>query len=432
MSSGSAAPANQDSLIAELSSLTGLAPAEAEQYLAAANGDLQIAASLFFEGSRLSAPYSEGDDDSASDNDMAGDDQQQNPNPNVPQGGGRTLDGSYVPGPASSSSGQPAQGRQAPAQRGLRTLGDLQGRSGGHGHGHDHDDDDEEDDQENQDFFAGGEKSGLAVQNPNQANPRDQINSILRRARQGVPRPGGDSAEPASRFTGTGMTLGGDDAPSRAIPDPSADVPQPAPRAHRELHLWRDGFSVDDGPLYRYDDPTNARTLEMINTGHAPLHILNVEHGQEVDVEVHPHKDEDYKRPKQKYVAFGGSGQRLGSPTPGASSTPPPPAAATSTTTASAPVSTGSAAATVAVDSSVPTINLQIRLGDGTRLQSQFNTTHTIGDVYNFVNASSTASLQREYALMTTFPSKELNDKSQVLGDLAEFKRGGVVVQKWK
>jgi UBX domain-containing protein 1 len=166
----------------------------------------------------------------------------------------------------------------------------------------------------------------------------------------------------------------------------------------------------------------------MINTGHAPLHILNVEHGQEVDVEVHAHKDEDYKQPKKKYVPFSGSGQRLGSPTPGAS-TPAAPAAASSSTTA-ASASTGSAQPSVDVDTSAPTVTLQIRLGDGTRMQSRFNTTHTIGDVYDFVDRASTDG--RAYALMTTFPSKELTDRAQVLGDMAEFKRGGVVVQKWK
>ena len=166
----------------------------------------------------------------------------------------------------------------------------------------------------------------------------------------------------------------------------------------------------------------------MINTGHAPLHILNVEHGQEVDVEVHAHKDEDYKQPKKKYVPFGGSGQRLGSPTPSASTSAAPAAASSSTAAASA--STGSAQPSVDVDSSAPTVTLQIRLGDGTRMQSRFNTTHTIGDVYSFVDRASTDG--RAYALMTTFPSKELTDKAQVLGDMAEFKRGGVVVQKWK
>ena len=166
----------------------------------------------------------------------------------------------------------------------------------------------------------------------------------------------------------------------------------------------------------------------MINTGHAPLHILNVEHGQEVDVEVHAHKEENYKPSKKKYVPFSSTGNRLGSPTPGGD--PTPTIASTTSTTAS--TSTSSAPATVEVDASAPTITLQIRLGDGTRLQSRFNTTHTIGDVYDFVTRASAASQAREFALMTTFPSKELTDKDQILGDLAEFKRGGVVVQKWK
>lgn len=366
---------------------------------------------------------------------MAGEEQSKPTPPQQPvPGGGRTLGGDYVPPTeASASSAQASSSRQAP-QRGLRTLKDLQsgGGSGGHGHAHDDDRDSDDDDQddENQDFFTGGEKSGLAVQNPNAANPRDHINNILKRARQNAPRPGGDDERPSSHFRGAGTTLGGDDAPSRTIPDPNANVAQPAERAHRELHLWRDGFSVDDGALFRYDDPANARTLEMINTGHAPLHILNVEHGQEVDVEVHAHKDEDYKQPKKKYVPFAGSGQRLGSPTPGSATASVPTTAATSSVT-SATASTGSAAPAVEVDASAPTVTLQIRLGDGTRLQSRFNTTHTVGDIYDFVTRSSPSSQTRSFALMTTFPSKELSDKAQVLGDMAEFKRGGVVVQKW-
>lgn len=428
----SEAASDRDAQIAQLANLTGLDPAQAERYLNASNGDLTLAASLFFDESAEQA-----EDNSASDVDMAGDDQGDSNPPQQPvPGGGRTLGGAYVPPPAgasSSSSQQPAR-NQPPQQRGvagLRTLRDLQSSGGGAGHGHAHDDgdrDSDEDfqDEEGQDFFAGGEKSGLAVQNPNQANPRDQINNILKRARQNAPRPGGDDERPSSHFRGAGTTLGGDDAPSRTIPDPNANIPAPPPRAHRELHLWRDGFSVDDGPLFRYDDPANARTLEMINTGHAPLHILNVEHGQEVDVEVHAHKDEDYKQPKKKYVPFSGSGNRLGSPTPGASSMAAPPSgAATSSGTA-----TSSAPPAVNVDSSAPSVMLQIRLGDGTQLRSRFNTTHTIGDVYDFVTRSS--SQQREFALMTTFPSKELTDKSQTIGETDTLNKGGVVVQKWK
>lgn len=199
------------------------------------------------------------------------------------------------------------------------------------------------------------------------------------------------------------------------------------PRVSRTLHLWQDGFSIDDGPLHRFDDPANAPVLALINQGRAPLALLGVQPGQEVDLQLDPHKDEKYVQPKQKWKPFSGQGQRLGSPTPGPSTTAPPPPQSQQSSSASAAPQGPS----VNIDDSQPITTLQIRLGDGTRLTSRFNTSHTIGDVYAFVTASSPSSQNRGFQLMTTFPSKPLEDKSQKLEDLAELKRGGVVVQKW-
>ena len=151
---------------------------------------------------------------------------------------------------------------------------------------------------------------------------------------------------------------------------------------------------------------------------------MNVRPGQEVDVEVKQHQ-ENYVKPKPKYKPFSGVGQRLGSPTPGPGThAPAPPASA-----ASVPTSTTSEKPSI--DESQPTITLQIRLGDGTRLSTRFNTTQTIGDVYSFIAAASPSSQARSWVLMTTFPSTELRDKEAILGELKEYKRGGVVVQKW-
>lgn len=229
------------------------------------------------------------------------------------------------------------------------------------------------------------------------------------------------------------MTLGGEGAESRVIEDPRADAPRAAERVQRVLHLWSDGFSVDDGSLFRYDDPANAATLAMINQGRAPLELLNVENNQEVDLQLDNQKETKFVQPKQKYKPFAGSGQRLGSPVPGVATvaTPAPAPQPSAAAASSSSTAGGSGAPSVTVNDAQPTLTLQIRLGDGTQLRSRFNTTHTVGDIYSFVNAASTTSTQRTYALMTTFPSKELGDKSQVLGDMAEFKRGGVVVQKW-
>ena len=113
----------------------------------------------------------------------------------------------------------------------------------------------------------------------------------------------------SSAFQGRAQTLGGDDAPSRVIEDPSAtaaptNARSSLPRVSRTLHLWQDGFSIDDGELHRFDDPRNAPVLALINQGRAPLALLGVQPGQEVDLQLDPHKDEKYVQPKQKYKPF--------------------------------------------------------------------------------------------------------------------------------
>lgn len=153
---------------------------------------------------------------------------------------------------------------------------------------------------------------------------------------------------------------------------------------------------------------------------------MNVEAGQEVDVEIKQHEG-NYVKPKPKYKPFGGQGNRLGSPTPGDSLTSAP---ARATPASTAPAT--NEPSKVDIDESQPVINLQIRLGNGTRLPSRFNASHTMGDVYSFVAAASPESQNREWVLMTTFPSKELTDRGVALGDMPDFKKGGVMVQKWK
>ncbi|MCJ1467001.1 hypothetical protein MMC07_005623 [Pseudocyphellaria aurata] len=411
---------NHDALITQLAGLTGIAPREAQNYLAANQWDLSSAAAEYYtslEEATVQASPSPRDNNADSDD--------EDPHSAVASATESTPQPipttSRMPPPPSSSSREPPKKKFA-------TLGDLGGGGGAShaGHGHNDDDDDDDDDTPDQDLFAGGEKSGLAVHNPD-----DLKKKIFDRAKKNIPRPGGDEPRaPTSRFTGTARTLGGDDKPSEIIEDPNAAKPRAIPRVKRVLHFWEDGFSVDDGPLYRTDDPANADTLRLIRSGSAPQALMNVERGQEVDVQLEPHS-EKYQQPKKKYKPFSGGGQRLGSPTPGPQTSSEEPNQSPATAASTATTSTGPVAPAVEVNDSEPTISLQIRLGDGTRLLSRFNVTHTIGDVYSFVAAATSSNRDRAWVLMTTFPSKELQDKAQALGDLAEFRRGGVVVQKW-
>lgn len=405
---------NQQEMVAQFCGVTGANANSAQTALSSANWNLEQAVALYF------AAQEPGDE---------ADDAEDEPAPAPAQGASQ---------PSSSAGGRRAGGNG----RGVRTLRDLQASAG--------DDDDDDDERKKRDLFAGGEKSGLAVQNPGDNNGGrrpDHFQNILSQARNNAPRaPAGDEDEDEeeaapprrSNFTGRAQTLGGEGTESRVINDPAgtpAAGRRPGgaslPRISRTMHLWADGVSIDDGPLFRFDDPANQPLMEQINQGHAPLSMLDVQPGQEVDLNLDPHKDENYVQPKPKYKPFSGAGQRLGSPTPGLSNPPSSSSAAPASSQQSA-VPGGAAPPTNEVDESTPTITLQIRLGDGTRLQSRFNTTQTIGDVYDFVNRASATSGQRPWALMTTFPSKELEDKSVVLGDMSDFKRGGVVVQKWK
>lgn len=107
--------------------------------------------------------------------------------------GPRTLDGRPAPESASAATSSLSKKPGSSSKRGnttrgvggLRTLKDLQGDSG---QGHDDDDDDDDADQ---DLFAGGEKSGLAVQNPGQASdPQAAIQRMLEQAKKYAVTPG--------------------------------------------------------------------------------------------------------------------------------------------------------------------------------------------------------------------------------------------------
>ena len=128
--------------------------------------------------------------------------------------------------------------------------------------------------------------------------------------------------------------------------------------------MWKEGFSVDGGPLRRYDDPANKQFLDEITQGRLPMELRAL--GTEVNVSMEDRRKDDYEenKPKEEFKvklgkqlldrqqnqAFVGSGNRLGS-----ASTEAGP----STTAAPAPV-----AAAVQVDESKPKTKLRLRLGE--------------------------------------------------------------------
>uniref|UniRef100_A0A0A9CTT1 UBX domain-containing protein n=1 Tax=Arundo donax TaxID=35708 RepID=A0A0A9CTT1_ARUDO len=243
----------------------------------------------------------------------------------------------------------------------------------------------------------------MLVQDPTR---RNDVDSIFEQARQmgavqDVP-PFVDGQSSSSRsFAGTGRLLSGESAPSAA--------PQPPAQVLHNIHLWNNGFSIDDGPLRRYDDPENADFIESIKNSQCPQELEPADRRTSVHVNIIK-RQEDYKEPVRPRSAFQGVGRTLGGGGSSAdeSSAPAPP------TQAAAAASAASRSVGIVVDDSEPFTSIQLRLVDGTRMVARFNMHHTVGDIRSFIDASRPGAA-RPYQLQTGFPPKLLTDPTQTL-----------------
>lgn len=149
---------------------------QAREYLEANEWDLSYAVPAFFADAEEGQQQPEEGDVSASQDPVA------------PEYiGPRTLDGRPAPQAAASSSASASKAPQK--KKGVATLSSL---GGGPSHDHDEEEDDDEGDDESErrgprDLFAGGEKSGLAVQDPGRhsssSDPKKVIKDILAKAK---------------------------------------------------------------------------------------------------------------------------------------------------------------------------------------------------------------------------------------------------------
>ena len=193
----------------------------------------------------------------------------------------------------------------------------------------------------------------------------------------------------------------------------------------RRITMYRDGFTVDDGPFRRLDDPANGEFLRSLAAGRTPKEMGLDKDGNAIQGDVMvglvDKRGEDYGGGEGGgggsggggFAAFEGEGTSLGSSgTPAAEG-----GVITPDGTATAP----------AVDESQPTTSIQVRLANGKRLIVKVNQTATVGDVAAAVNASGDAG-DGPYTLNAGFPPRPVEDltKTVVEAGLA----GSVVNQK--
>ncbi len=63
-------------------------------------------------------------------------------------------------------------------------------------------------------------------------------------------------------------------------------------------------FSIDDGELRLYDDPSNREFLMSVMSGRIPKELITEARGGEVHVNMEDHKEEEFQKPKVRLLRF--------------------------------------------------------------------------------------------------------------------------------
>ncbi|KAG5246683.1 UBA and UBX domain-containing protein [Salix suchowensis] len=293
---------------------------------------------------------------------------------------------------------------------GIRTLSDLNRRSGP--------DSDSDDEDAPQEYYTGGEKSGMLVQDPTKGN---DVDAIFNQARQlGAvegPLDNLNQSSSSRSFTGTGRLLSGESVPT---------APQQPEAVVHNIVFWTNGFTVDDGPLRRLDDPENASFLESIRKSECPKELEPSDRRSSVHVNL-IRRDQKCPEPeKQRNVAFQGIGRTLGS----TSALPASEPTADSAPLSSAPLSSAPAPLMgLVVDKTLPSTSIQLRLADGTRMVAHFNNSNTVNDIRSFIDASRPGGARNYQLQMMGFPPKLLTEPTQTIEKAGLS--NSVVIQKF-
>ncbi|XP_036167487.1 NSFL1 cofactor p47 isoform X2 [Myotis myotis] len=285
-----------------------------------------------------------------------------------------------------------------------------------------HDQDEDEEEEEGQRFYAGGsERSGQQIVGPpRKRSPNELVDDLFKGAKEHgavaveqMTRSPGETSKPKP-FAGGGYRLG-------AAPEEESAYVAGERRRHSSqdvhivLKLWKSGFSLDNGELRSYQDPSNAQFLESIRRGEVPAELRRLAHGGQVNLDMEDHRDEDFVKPKGAFKAFTGEGQKLGSVLTGSSLLSTAPQVLNTVFPAQQAENEAKASSSISIDESQPTTNIQIRLADGGRLVQKFNHSHRISDIRLFIVDARPAMAATSFVLMTTFPNKELADENQTL-----------------
>lgn len=170
----------------------------------------------------------------------------------------------------------------------------------------------------------------------------------------------------------------------------------PLPKDAKNITMYSNGFTVNDGPFRPFSDPLNQKFVNELATGACPAELKGEGDGP-VHVALNDKRTEEYKEPPPPpYVMFSGEGNSLGGGGSASSAT------------------VQADAGCIQVDDDKPKTKIQIRFHDGSRKAQEFNQEHTVGNLRAFCMQCIGG---QPVAIMGGFPPKEIAEDGATLKD---------------
>ncbi|XP_060825788.1 NSFL1 cofactor p47-like [Bombus pascuorum] len=370
--------ANHDELVSQFIDTTGVEPEEARFYLELFNWQLEVALDTFYYPPALPSLSNEPTEGATSEEERT----------DIADKSTGSLKSSEMEGKSSKDKVKPKPK--------FAMLSDLKDRESS------------PEDEEGQAFYAGGsEHTGQQILGPGKKKDivSDMFKSCQRQSIAVEPKPSGQQRP--NTFSGTGYKLGQTSSDTEIVTATSSNHQQ-SNSGLITLKLWKDGFTINDSELRLYSDPENREFLETIKRGEIPAEIRQEIQGTEARLDMEDHHHEMYVPPKVKVKAFSGKGHMLGSPSPATVGMTIP------ADLADQAANESQAKQKLNLDESKPVTTIQIRLADGTNVKAQFNLTHTINDLRQYIITMRPQYAIREFSLLTMYPTKEITEDKTI------------------
>ncbi|CAD8160810.1 unnamed protein product [Paramecium pentaurelia] len=209
--------------------------------------------------------------------------------------------------------------------------------------------------------YAGGEKSGLSIQNP------DDYDELINKAKQGGTKPDGDED----------------------------------PKEWCKITLWNNGFQINDGEFKDLNDPENKKFIAELKQSQVPT-ALRAKYPKGLSVKLEDRKTEKYvPPPPPKYVEFSGSGVSLGQQ---------------QFVQQQQQVKVDlSKQGQIQIDPNQPTTNIMVRLSTGNTITLTVNTTTRVTVIQQHLLRMMNLPPQKQIQLISGFPPRPIQNLNQTV-----------------